>query len=44
MRVFHRQPAVGAKGAARQFPFLLLSGLAFAGAMPAPSLAQTSVI
>ena len=44
MRVSHRQPAAGAKGAARRLPFLLLSGLAFAGAMPAPSLAQTSVI
>lgn len=44
MRVSRRQPAAGAKGAARRLPFLLLSGLAFAGAMPAPSLAQTSVI
>ena len=44
MRVSRRQPAAGPKGAARRLPFLLLSGLAFAGAMPAPSLAQTSVI
>ena len=44
MRVSRCQPAAGAKGAARRLPFLLLSGLAFAGAMPAPSLAQTSVI
>jgi soluble lytic murein transglycosylase-like protein len=44
MRVVRRHPAVGAKGAACRLPFLLLSGLAFAGAMPAPSLAQTSPI
>lgn len=44
MRVSHCQPAVGAKRAARRLSFLLLSGLAFAGAMPAPSLAQTSPI
>ena len=44
MRVSHRQTAAGAKGAARRLPFLLLSGLALVGAMPAPSLAQTSII
>lgn len=44
MRVVRRHPAVGANGAACRLPFLLLSGLAFSGAMPAPSLAQTSPI
>ena len=41
MRVSRRHPAVEAKWAACQLPFLLFSGLAFAGAMPAPSVAQT---
>lgn len=44
MRVVRRHPAVGANVAACRLPFLLLSGLAFAGAMPAPSLAKTSPI
>ena len=44
MRVSRRHPAVGAKRVACRLPVLLLSGLVFAGVMPASSVAQTSSI
>lgn len=44
MRVSRRHPAVGAKRVACRLPVLLLSGLVFAGVMPASSVAQTSPI
>jgi hypothetical protein len=44
MRVSRRQPAAGAKRVACRLPVLLLSGLVFAGVMPASSVAQTSSI
>ncbi|MDQ4420223.1 lytic transglycosylase domain-containing protein [uncultured Phenylobacterium sp.] len=44
MRVSRRHTAVGAKRVACRLPVLLLSGLVFAGVMPASSVAQTSSI